>query len=84
MLLQPGCGEEPTDMRNLIGQAFSELGQALFGIVLFLWWVGGPGVTAIVWSQGEKTLALQFFAMWVVVTALYIAVRMVIRRARRR
>ncbi|MFF3276665.1 hypothetical protein ACFYWU_37940 [Streptomyces chrestomyceticus] len=70
-------------MLNWVKEGLGELAAALFGILVFLWWVGGPGVTAIVWSEGERRLALQFLAAWAVVTALYFVASWLIRRARR-
>ncbi|MFI6013085.1 hypothetical protein ACIBAG_30440 [Streptomyces sp. NPDC051243] len=40
-------------------------------------------MTAIVWSEGDKPLAIQFLAAWAIVTALYFAASWLIRRARR-
>ncbi|MGI5376293.1 hypothetical protein ACQEV2_18940 [Streptomyces sp. CA-251387] len=70
-------------MRDLIAEALGQLATLVIGIVLFVWWVGGPGVTAIFWSMGEKSFALQFLAAWAVVTALYLTASRLIRRARR-
>ncbi len=68
-------------MRDLIEEALGQLATLVVGLFLFAWWLGGPGVTAIVWSSGDKTLALQFLALWAGVTALYLIASRLIRRA---
>ncbi|KOV72292.1 hypothetical protein ADL00_05990 [Streptomyces sp. AS58] len=70
-------------MLSWLTAALGELAGAVFGIILFAWWLGGPAVTAIVWSEGDKLLAVQFLAAWAVVTALYFTAAWLIRRARR-
>ena len=70
-------------MLDLIKEALGQLVTLVVGIVLLVWWIGGPAVTAIVWSGGDKNLALQFLAAWAVITALYLTASRLIRRARR-
>lgn len=70
-------------MRDLITEALGQLATLVLGIVLLVWWVGGPAATAIVWSEGDRNLALQFLAAWAIVTALYLTASRLIRRALR-
>lgn len=70
-------------MLDLIVEALRGLGCLLLGIFLLVWWVGGPAMAAIMWSEGDQTLALQFLALWVAVTALYLTLSRLVRRARR-
>ncbi|MFI2241455.1 hypothetical protein [Streptomyces chrestomyceticus] len=70
-------------MLSWVKEGLGELAAALFGLLVLLWWIGGPGVTAMVWSEGDRRLALQFLAAWAVVTALYFVASWLIRRARR-
>ncbi|MGW6732630.1 hypothetical protein [Streptomyces sp. NPDC055013] len=70
-------------MLDLIKETLGELAWGLFAIVVFLWWIGGPGMTAFIWSNGDRSFALQFLAAWAAVTALYLTASRLIRRARR-
>ncbi|MDC0769919.1 hypothetical protein [Streptomyces sp. HD] len=74
-------------MRDWLQQVLGELVEGAVGCVLLLfllvWWVGGPGVTALLWSEGDKRLAVEFLAAWAVITVLYFPVSRLIRRARR-
>ncbi|MFJ8538838.1 hypothetical protein [Streptomyces sp. NPDC093591] len=74
-------------MWSWLQDLLSELFEAVQGFILvllwLLWWIGGPGLTAIVWSEGDKRLAVGFLAAWSIVTVLYFTVSRLIRRARR-
>ncbi|MER5943061.1 hypothetical protein ABT121_37885 [Streptomyces sp. NPDC001928] len=70
-------------MLELAKETLGELVWGVLAIVVFVWWIGGPGVTAIVWSGGDKRLAVQFLAAWASVTTLYLTTSWLIRRARR-
>ncbi|MFH0520901.1 hypothetical protein ACHBTE_27450 [Streptomyces sp. M41] len=71
-------------MLDLVKEALDHVLWGILVILLIVWWVGGPAVTAIVWSGGDKRLALQFLGVWAAVTALYLAASRLIRRTRRR
>ncbi|MEU8992525.1 hypothetical protein AB0C98_40140 [Streptomyces sp. NPDC048558] len=66
----------------MIKETLGELAWGVLAIILFLWWIGGPGVTAIIWSDGDRLLAVQFLALWAGVTTLYLTASWLIRRAR--
>jgi membrane protein implicated in regulation of membrane protease activity len=70
-------------MRDLITEALGQLATLVIGLIVFAWWIGGPGATAILWSTGEKDFALQFLAAWATVTVLYLTASRLIRRALR-
>ncbi|MFG1672238.1 hypothetical protein [Streptomyces sp. Y7] len=70
-------------MLDLIKETLGELAWGVLAIIVFLWWIGGPGVAAFLWSDGDRTLALQFLAAWAAVTTLYLTASRLIRRARR-
>ncbi|KUM72363.1 hypothetical protein [Streptomyces curacoi] len=70
-------------MRDLIAEALGQLATLVFGLILLAWWVGGPGVIAILWSEGDKRSALQIPAAWATVTAVYLTASRLIRRALR-
>ena len=70
-------------MLDLIKETLGELAWGVLAIIVFLWWIGGLGMTAFIWSEGDRLLAVQFLALWAGVTALYLTVSWLIRRARR-
>ncbi|MFE5919712.1 hypothetical protein ACWCQZ_06770 [Streptomyces sp. NPDC002285] len=70
-------------MLELIKETLGELAWGVLAIIVFLWWIGGPGMTAFIWSDGDRGFALQFLAAWAAVTALCLAASRLIRRARR-
>lgn len=70
-------------MRDLITEALGQLVTLVVGLILFAWWIGGPGVTAIVWSERGRNDALAFLAAWAALTALYLIASRLIRRALR-
>ncbi|WP_271208562.1 hypothetical protein [Streptomyces poonensis] len=67
----------------MLGDLLGELATAVFGIFLIAWWLGGPAVTAIIWSEGDKEGAVQILAAWAIITTLYLTASWMIRRARR-
>ncbi|MDO0913945.1 hypothetical protein QQM39_24875 [Streptomyces sp. DT2A-34] len=67
----------------MIRESLSGLAWTVFAIIVFLWWIGGPGVTAILWSEGDRNDALRFLAAWASVTALYFIASRLIRHALR-
>ncbi|MEY9992247.1 hypothetical protein ABIE67_004279 [Streptomyces sp. V4I8] len=70
-------------MLELIRETLSEVAWAVRAVIWLVWWLGGPAFTAFIWSDGDKKLALQFLALWAVVTVLYLIASRLIRRARR-
>ncbi|WP_217206704.1 hypothetical protein [Streptomyces sp. AC550_RSS872] len=68
-------------MRDLIAEALGQLATLVIGLIVFAWWIGGPGVTAILWSELGKNDALVFLAAWAALTALYLIASRLIRRA---
>lgn len=68
-------------MRDLITEALGQLATLVIGLFLLAWWLGGPGLTAIAWSTGDRTFALGLLATWATVTTLYFIASQLIRRA---
>ncbi|WFB11228.1 hypothetical protein LRS74_32475 [Streptomyces sp. LX-29] len=70
-------------VKEVLGELAESVAGAVVAIIVFLWWIGGPGLTAILWSEGDKPLAMQFLAGWAVVTVLYFMLSRLVRRIRR-
>ncbi|TVL90350.1 hypothetical protein [Streptomyces sp. SAJ15] len=70
-------------VKEVLGELAETVAGAVIAIIVFLWWIGGPGLTAILWSEGDKPLAMQFLAGWAVVTVLYFMLSRLVRRIRR-
>ncbi|NUP21908.1 MAG: hypothetical protein HOZ81_38765 [Streptomyces sp.] len=70
-------------LQDLLGEVFEAVQGFVLVVLWIVWWIGVPGLGAIVWSGGDTHIAVGFLAAWAVITALYFTVSRLIRRARR-